>query len=316
MNTRDLEAFVAVVETGSVVAAASRLHLTQPGVTRRIQSLEQLLGASLLERPAKPLRPTPEGHHVYEIGRRLLRSVDELKSAFKPDEEFGGEFRLGVSPFVADTALTRPLETLRAAHPAMRIRVTSDWSAALVDMVRGSRLDAAVVYLPDNDDLPPDLHADEVARLDVVVVASRDAAHTGRVPLNRLKGMPWVLSKEGCAYRNIIQRAHERAGLPLDISVEATNMDVQLSLVVQGVGLGIVPLRSLSSSKWHDKLQVLKVPGLNTKVSVWVAHRPPAGPLTTPIQHLREALRDAYARQRGTKLRTTRDSTGGKARSA
>lgn len=316
MNTKDLEAFVAVVETGSVVAASSRLHLTQPGVTRRVQSLEQLLGVNLLERPAKPLRPTPDGHHVYEIGRRLLRSVDELKSAFRPSKEFSGEFRLGVSPFVAETALTHPLKTLRAAHPAMRIRVASDWSAALVDMVRCSRLDAAVVYLPDSDDMPPDIHADEVTKLDVVVVANRDAAFTGRVRLNRLKGVPWVLSKEGCAYRHIIQRAHERAGLPLDVSVEATDMDVQLSLVVQGVGLGIVPLRDLSSSKWHDKLQVLNVPELNTKVSIWVTHRPPAGPLAIPIQHLREALRDAYARQRGAKLRTTRSTARGKGRSA
>jgi DNA-binding transcriptional LysR family regulator len=315
MNTRDLEAFVAVVETGSVVAASSRLHLTQPGVTRRVQSLEQMLGVNLLERPAKPLKPTPEGHHVYEIGRRLLRSVDELKSAFKPSEAFGGEFRLGVSPFVADTALTRPLETLRTAHPAMRIRVVSDWSAALVDMVRCSRLDAAVVYLPNNDNMPPDLHADEVARLDVVVVARRDAGFTGRVRLNRLKGLPWVLSKEGCAYRDIIQRAHERAGLPLDISVEATNMDVQLSLVMQGIGLGIVPLRNLSSSKWHDKLQVLSVPELDTTVSIWVTHRPPAGPLTTPIQHLREALRNDYDQQQD-KLRTTRSRARGNKRAA
>ncbi len=40
MNTRDLEAFLAVVETGSIVGASMRLHLTQPGVSRRIQSLE------------------------------------------------------------------------------------------------------------------------------------------------------------------------------------------------------------------------------------------------------------------------------------
>jgi len=61
MNTRDLEAFLAVVETGSIVGASARLHLTQPGVSRRIQSLEEQLGVSLLDRQSKPLKPTAAG---------------------------------------------------------------------------------------------------------------------------------------------------------------------------------------------------------------------------------------------------------------
>lgn len=303
MNTRDLEAFIAVVETGSVVAASARLHLTQPGVTRRIQSLELLLGATLLERPAKPLKPTEDGHHVYEIGRRLLRNVDELKSALRPGDAFSGEFRIGVSPFVADAGLATPLEALRTRNPSMRIRVVSDWSAALVDMVRRSRLDAAVVYLPDGDETPPEIHAEEVATQDVVVVASLHSQLPARLPLKRLKGVPWVLNKEGCAYRRIIQRAHDRAGLPLDISIEATDMDVQLSLVSQDIGLGIVSRHSLSTSRWHDKLRVLNVPELKASVSAWVIHRPPAGPLATPLQQLQEALTGAYAQRQGTRLR-------------
>ena len=70
MNTHDLVAFVAVVETGSIVAASARLNLTQPGVTRRIQNLEELLGTQLLDRLSKPLKPTSAGHAAYEHGRR------------------------------------------------------------------------------------------------------------------------------------------------------------------------------------------------------------------------------------------------------
>ena len=61
MNTHDLVAFVAVVETGSIVAASARLNLTQPGVTRRIQNLEEMLGA-----------PVPEGDLFYGRTRRRV----------------------------------------------------------------------------------------------------------------------------------------------------------------------------------------------------------------------------------------------------
>jgi DNA-binding transcriptional LysR family regulator len=58
MNIHDLEAFVAVVETGSIVGASARLNLMQPGVTRRVQNLEERLGAALLDRQSKPLKLT------------------------------------------------------------------------------------------------------------------------------------------------------------------------------------------------------------------------------------------------------------------
>jgi DNA-binding transcriptional LysR family regulator len=61
LNTHDLQAFVAVIESGSMVRAAERLHLTQPGLTRRVQSLETTLGAELLDRQSKPLKPTATG---------------------------------------------------------------------------------------------------------------------------------------------------------------------------------------------------------------------------------------------------------------
>ena len=56
MNIPDLDAFIAVVETGSIGGAARRLNLTQPGVTRRVQALEQTLGTALLDRRSKPPR--------------------------------------------------------------------------------------------------------------------------------------------------------------------------------------------------------------------------------------------------------------------
>ena len=90
MNIRDLEAFVAVVETGSIVGASARLNLTQPGVTRRIQNLEDGLAAALLDRQSKPLKPTSAGREAYEHGRRVLRSLDDLKAGVSPQGELKG----------------------------------------------------------------------------------------------------------------------------------------------------------------------------------------------------------------------------------
>jgi DNA-binding transcriptional LysR family regulator len=57
MNLSDLEAFAAVVESGSIVGAAGRLYLTQSAVTKRIQNLKGALDVILLDRQSRPMRP-------------------------------------------------------------------------------------------------------------------------------------------------------------------------------------------------------------------------------------------------------------------
>ena len=81
MNLQDIEAFVAVAETGSVSRAAARLNLTQPATTRRIQSFEAVVGEGLLfNRTVKPAVLTTLGNHVLEHCRRVLTAVAELEA--------------------------------------------------------------------------------------------------------------------------------------------------------------------------------------------------------------------------------------------
>ena len=78
MNLGDLKAFVAVAETGSINRAAAKLNLTQPAVTRRIQSLEAAIGVALLDRSSKPPNLTEDGRRALAHGRRVLSALEEL----------------------------------------------------------------------------------------------------------------------------------------------------------------------------------------------------------------------------------------------
>src|SRR5580693_717612 len=95
MNLIDLEAFVSVVDRGSIVAAAAGLHLTQSAVTRRIQNLEDALGTPLLDRHTRPLQPTRAGQETYEFAKPVLNSVNDLKTAILLGGVPAGDFRLG-----------------------------------------------------------------------------------------------------------------------------------------------------------------------------------------------------------------------------
>ncbi|WP_368621350.1 LysR family transcriptional regulator [Paraburkholderia sp. BR13444] len=291
MNTRDLQAFVAVVECGSVVAAAERLHLTQPGLTRRIQSLESTLALALLDRQEKPLKPTAAGREVYLLARNVLGAVDELLAVASPDSEPEGELRIGVPPFLSDLALEQPLDRLRGTYAKLTLRVTAGWSPRLLQSVELAQVDAAVVLMPGDIALPEALVSTRLAFMPTAVVAARSLGLPKTpVTLEYLAQHPWVLNQDGCGMRSALSRALARAGLPFNIAVEAFGSDLQLSLVARQLGIGIVSPEVLARSPFRDVLQVIDVTDFESGVEVWLVHHPLPGRLVRPIALLRDSL--------------------------
>jgi DNA-binding transcriptional LysR family regulator len=231
MNTHDLVAFVAVVETGSIVAASARLNLIQPGVTRKIQNLEELLGAELLDRLSKPLKPTAAGHEAYEQGRRLLRMLDDLKSGVAKDGIVRGEFRLGITPYLSESGLTGPLDILRAEFPALGVRVVSGWSPNQVERVSRNELAAAAICLPDGIAPPEDLVCDDLGSQPVVFVVARETKLPRWASLQDLSRMSWVINQDGCGFRSALKRHFDAAHLPFHVAVEVLDSELRLSLV-------------------------------------------------------------------------------------
>ena len=293
MNTRDLEAFVAVVEHGSIQAAAAQLHLTQPGVTRRVQSLENALGVALLDRQSKPLRPTAAGRDAYQLGRRVLVSLDDLRAGVASGEEVRGEFRLGVTPFLAEIALEEPLCSLGEAFPSLRMRVSSRWAAELLADLDANRIDAALVYLPGDNEPPAGFERERLCRIAVKVIVPRTLKLPRRVTLRDLSEQSWVLNQDGCGFRRVLRRALEAAQLPFHVAVEAFDPILRHSLIARGIGIGLTAGKLLGQSPYRKALRVVEVPEFKAEVRAWLVHRPTDGRLAAPLDHLRVSLRQA-----------------------
>lgn len=290
MNVRDIEAFVAVVETGSIVAASTRLNLTQPGVTRRVQNLEELLGTALLDRQSKPLKPTSAGRSTYEHGRRVLRTLEDLRSDVSPGREVAGEFRLGITPHLSEASLAEPIDRLRSRFPRLRLRVVTGWSPDLLDKATRSEVDVAAICLPQGAEPPDSVQADNLGHQPVLLVAGRDSDVPAVTSMQELAQYPWVMNQDGCGYRAVIRRMFEAEHLMFQVGIEALSPDLRLSLVARGLGIGLATPDLLAASPWRDRLRVVDAPDFRPIVHAWLVHRPPAGRLAAPIALFREAL--------------------------
>jgi DNA-binding transcriptional LysR family regulator len=272
MNLQDIEAFVAVAETGSVNRAAARLNLTQPATTRRIQNFEAAIGgAPLFDRSVKPAVLTALGGHVLEQCRRVLAAVAELEACGTSAADPAGGLKMGVAHGLGEIVLTTPLDALQRTFPRITLQVSSNWSTGLIESVRSGALDCAVGLLTDAHMIPPGLnHLALGAEQVVVVAASKPRKRRDGKPwrLRDLAAEAWFLNPPGCGCRAALMKSFDRLQLPLRIAAEIFGEDLQLSLLAHSGGLGLVPRRQFEHSPHRRKLRILDVVDFNLPATV------------------------------------------------
>lgn len=304
MNIPDLEAFIAVVETGSIGAASLRLHLTQPGVTRRVQSLEQSLGTPLLDRRSKPPRLTTAGRAAYDQARRVVQAVRDMTMALEPDGEPQGDLRVGVTAALGDLALAEPVDRVRAAYPQLHLRASTGWSEALINAVRGGNLDAAAVLTLDGRQPLPGRGGEPLTTDPAAIVAGRDFPLGERVRLEDLAQVPWVLDHDGCSFRRVVRDAFAASGRALVPGIVVGGAELQLSLIARGHGVGMVLPRMLERSAFRDAVRIIEVDGLRPMFTMWLIHATYPGRLAAPIGCFRDALLSSLTqREHGVEVR-------------
>lgn len=292
MKLNEIRTFVAVAEAQSVQEAAHRLGLTQSAVSRLIQRLEAELGVSLFDRQTKPLALTRDGDMALAHAHRVLKAADELSDAFAGAAQPQGLLRLGVAHVLTTIAAHQPLDRLRAAFPGLTVRLHSDWSTPLIEQVRNGTLDGALVLTHDAQMPPDDLDAVCISREPVRIIASADLAAREAWTLPAMNVLGWVLQPDGCQYRIAMGRRMAEHGQALNVTVEAFDQSLLLSLVARGFGFGLAPLRLIAPTAQAANLRALEMPDFALTVAVWLLRGRFTGRIGPVFDVLEDSLLD------------------------
>jgi DNA-binding transcriptional LysR family regulator len=291
MNLIDLEAFVSVVDRGSIVAAAAHLNLTQSAVTRRIQNLEDVLGLPLLDRQIRPLQPTRAGQEAYEFAKPVLSSVNDLKTGIMDGGEPSGDFRFGVSRTLGDLAIGSPIKRLRAELPKVRVHAFVQWSGVLLERLAARALDCAVVFLPEGSAPPASVMSECLGTVPFTIVAAKSTRLSQPATLEELASNAWVLNPYGCGARQLLESAFLERGLAFVSAVEAEGYELQLSLISDGVGLGLMMPLVFQSSALRKRIKPVTVKGLSPTQNVWILSSKHLGRLDSAVRCVRDAVK-------------------------
>lgn len=129
-----LQFFVRVVESGSFSQAARELGVGQPAVSKQVAALERRLGAQLLSRTSRGLRPTPAGADFYEAATRILGDLDDAESRIaNGHKQPSGAVRVAAPPVLTSKMIVPELPDFFARFPGITVNfVVSERYANLV----------------------------------------------------------------------------------------------------------------------------------------------------------------------------------------
>jgi DNA-binding transcriptional LysR family regulator len=234
---------VAVARTGSMSAAAAELGISQPGVSRQIQRLEEEIGVRLLDRGSRMLRLTPAGERFRAYADTALAQHEAvLRDVRGETAVLVGELRIGASSTPGEFLVPGLVAAFADRHPGVRPEIFIADSAIVQDEVRAHRWDIGFVGARLNGrglDLHP-VAQDEVV---LAVPAGHPFATRGAVSLNELAGQPFLVREEGSGTAASVERALAQRGMTLPehrtVMVLGSTQAI-VSAVEQGLGLGWV----------------------------------------------------------------------------
>ncbi|MDX1529506.1 MAG: LysR family transcriptional regulator [Gammaproteobacteria bacterium] len=240
-NIEDLRAFVQVAEAESFHQAADELCITQSALSRRLQKLEQVLGARLLDRTSRSVGLTAVGEAFLPSARRVIRHMERALTDIRDFVDLrGGTVSMASTRTVASTVLPRALARYNAEFPGMKVRVLDGIGTGTARFVLSGEAEFGVV-LADNE--PADLDVMPILEDPYVLACHEDhpLAARSEIKWSDLAGHRFLGMGTGTGNERVLSRELEASGLLPDWVIEAQHLSTVMAFIEANLGISAVP---------------------------------------------------------------------------
>ncbi len=271
---RQLQYFLAVIESKHFGHAAERCFVTQSTLSSGIQELEAMLGGALFERNKRKVLISPLGYMLEPKVRQLIEQANEIVESAKG--EMGtlvGQLRLGVIPTIGPFLLPRVLPGLRKHFAKLKLLLIEEQSASLLDRLNSGQIDCAIMALPYNlKGLEHALISEENFCIafppDHPLASSHQAMSSDQLPADEI-----MLLEEGHCLRDHALAACHWQSSRQRAAIQGTSLYTMIEMVAGGQGITFIPemaAESLLVEQSNIHLRPLLEPGPHRQIAlVW-----------------------------------------------
>ncbi|MCU1479002.1 MAG: transcriptional regulator, LysR family [Subtercola sp.] len=234
-----LAAFEAAGSEGHITRAAELLQVPQSTVSRRLQSLERLMGVTLFLSVGRGVQLTAQGRDFLARIRSPLRAIDDAIASVKADSDpESGLVRFGFPLTLGPVSIPSLLADFHLTAPHVRLRLVQGHAESLIEQLRDGSLDVAIV-IP----APLELPSITIGEQPIQLFVSRDHRLAGRsqVDLSELADETFIANPPDYNLRGLLESWCAAAGFMPRIALEITEFETMRSLIAHRLGIALLP---------------------------------------------------------------------------
>ena len=298
INSRQVEAFRAVMLTGSVTEAAKLISVTQPAVSRLLRDFRALLKMELFERRGTGLVPTAAATALYTEVERSFVGLERITAA--AEEIRGrriGSLRIAALPALSNGYLPRLAGQFLKQRPNLNLAFFGVLSPVVVDWVLNNQCDIGFAEIPIAHSGLPSLRLPALPRVAVLPTGHHLAAKEVLEPRD-FEGETFISLSAGTASRHLIDQAFQRDDVRRVLRVETTLSEIMCGMVSSGLGVAICD--PFTAQEFATRGVVVRrfVPRIDFEFSaVFPAQRSPSPVALDLVETMRQALVELGGRQ-------------------
>ncbi|WP_372800771.1 LysR family transcriptional regulator [Paracoccus seriniphilus] len=248
MDFRQLRNFIQVVELSSITAAAERLNIAQPALSRQVKALEEELNVALLRRHGRGVMPTEEGIRLARRAKAILEDVADMAGDISGNRApLSGTVTLGLPPTVSEILATHLIERTMDRYPEVKLRIISGFSGHVQDWLLRGKIDLGVAY---EDQKSPSIKAQPIIleQLFLIQSAEKEGDRDGvPIPMHDALTKPLILPNPEHGLRRRVESISQDERIDLEVVLEIDILPTMLAFVERGLGSTILPLISVTN---------------------------------------------------------------------
>jgi DNA-binding transcriptional LysR family regulator len=270
MTFHQLEIFDAVAERSSITAAARKIRISQPSVSKQLRFLERECGLKLYVKSGRGIKITKEGRLLQTAAKPILRQMEELRGSFfnRVADERARTIQVGSAPSPAAFFLPAVLKSFVRLHPNVHPTLRTGYPEAIKAMLLNGEVDVAVTTIAPAH---PEIIEEPIASEEIIAVVSakHPLARKKRLTESELAKVSFIMNTEGRITEEI-----NKLGLQLNVVMWCESIDLIKAAVQAGLGVGLFYRGSAEAGLRQGYFKALEMPGLkNIKIACYLAYR-------------------------------------------
>lgn len=272
MNLEYLQSFYMTVKYNSISKAAQMLHLTQPGLSGQLKSLENELGVSLLNRSNKGVELTEEGKVVFNYADTLLSIQGNIKRDLVNLHQDKPKLMIGTCKSVGEYALPCSIFTFKHLYEEVDIHMEVINSTEVIQKLQEHSINIGIIQ---NDPKLEDITTESIISDELLLVGSSDNAPK-KISTEKLKQIPLILRESNSGTRQVIEKALEEKGIyieDLNVIYALNSPEAIKSSILAGKGFSFLPKLTIAQELKKESIKTVQVDDLNISFSYYIASR-------------------------------------------